>query len=135
MNYFCIIFLKRERCIADYFQQYLDAVKNNGEFYRRPLAGNPSRHDAQVDDVNKIKRFMKIICKKKKGGSRWKLYQPQWQSYLCRSVVQRLDGWVGHYGENGSSQWKLTHPLSLSGSALFNLPNILIFYKSCGFFS
>lgn len=68
MNYFCIIFLKRERCIADYFQQYLDAVKNNGEFYRRPLAGNPSRHDAQVDDVNKIKRFMKIICKKKRGG-------------------------------------------------------------------
>lgn len=24
-----------ERCIADYFQQYLDALGINGEFYRR----------------------------------------------------------------------------------------------------
>lgn len=56
----------RERCIADYFQQYLDALGNNREFYRRPLTGNPIRYGAQVVDVNKIKSSMKIICKK--GG-------------------------------------------------------------------
>ncbi|XP_062598710.1 zinc finger MYM-type protein 3-like [Saccostrea cucullata] len=55
-----------DRCIADYFHQYLDALGNEGEFYRRPLAGNPIRYGAQVVGVNKIKTFMKIICKK--GG-------------------------------------------------------------------
>lgn len=93
MNYFCIIFLKRERCIADYFQQYLDAVKNNGEFYRRPLAGNPSRHDAQVDDVNKIKRFMKIICKKKRGVSLETL--PTTVTTLLVPVSCTALGWMG----------------------------------------
>lgn len=98
-------FFKGERCIADYFQQYLNALGNNGEFYKRPLAGKPIRYGAQVVGVNNIKSFMKIICKKSglvgnftnHSGKRTcasQLYALRWMSRLLwRKRVIGQSGW------------------------------------------
>lgn len=57
------------RCLAEYFRIYLDALDGQGPFYRRPLPGTPDRpirYGTQVVGINKIKTFMKSIAKK--GG-------------------------------------------------------------------
>ncbi|XP_062585825.1 uncharacterized protein LOC134247485 [Saccostrea cucullata] len=58
-----------DRCLAEYFQIYLDALDGAGPFYRRPLPGTsekPVRYGTQVVGINKLKTFMKSISKK--GG-------------------------------------------------------------------
>jgi len=54
------------RCIADFFSLYLDALGGNGSFYRRPIPGNTIRFSNQNIGINKLKTFMKSICEK--GG-------------------------------------------------------------------
>ncbi|CAC5413268.1 unnamed protein product [Mytilus coruscus] len=56
-----------ERCIADFFKVHLDALANDGNFYRRPLKGipgTPIRYGNQPLGINKLKSFMKVICTK-----------------------------------------------------------------------
>lgn len=52
------------RCIADYYQSYINALGNRGSFYRRPLAGTSFRYSQQVVGVNKLKGLMKEITGK-----------------------------------------------------------------------
>ncbi|CAC5421223.1 unnamed protein product [Mytilus coruscus] len=56
-----------ERCIADFFKVHLDALANDGNFYRRPLKGipgTPIRYGNQPLGINKLESFMKMICTK-----------------------------------------------------------------------
>lgn len=60
------------RCLAEYFRIYLEALDSQGPFYRRPLPGTPERpirYGTQVVGINKIKTFMKSIAKKE--GLQW----------------------------------------------------------------
>ncbi|KAK3107197.1 hypothetical protein FSP39_009112 [Pinctada imbricata] len=53
-----------QRCLVDYYRIYLDALGNEGPFYRRPLAGSGSvsvRYGEQVLGINKLKGLMKEI--------------------------------------------------------------------------
>lgn len=77
--------------------------------YRRPLAGNPIRYVAQVVGVNKIKSFMKIICKK---GVSLKTLLTTVASVLV-SVSCTALGWMNrllwrerviHVGQSGRSE-------------------------------
>uniref|UniRef100_K1QWU1 Uncharacterized protein n=1 Tax=Magallana gigas TaxID=29159 RepID=K1QWU1_MAGGI len=51
-----------DRCMANFFKMYLDALGNEGPFYRRPLAGSPPRSGSQLVGVNKLKSMMKVFC-------------------------------------------------------------------------
>lgn len=48
----------------NYFKLYLDALGNEGLFYRRPLSGLPPRYGSQLVGVNKLKSMMKVICER-----------------------------------------------------------------------
>ena len=50
--------------MADFFKVYLQALGNEGFFYRRPLSGSPPRYGMQAVGVNKLKSMMKIICER-----------------------------------------------------------------------
>ncbi|CAC5385968.1 unnamed protein product [Mytilus coruscus] len=57
------------RCIATHFQKYLEALGNDGIFYRKPLEGNSEqtiRYGKQAVGINKLDLFRKEICQK--GG-------------------------------------------------------------------
>ncbi|XP_063436319.1 uncharacterized protein LOC134717755 [Mytilus trossulus] len=57
------------RCIATHFQKYLEALGNDGIFYRKPRKGNSEqtiRYGKQAVGINKLDLFMKEICQK--GG-------------------------------------------------------------------
>ncbi|XP_062598901.1 uncharacterized protein LOC134260347, partial [Saccostrea cucullata] len=56
-----------ERCLADFYRTYLEALNNDGLFYRRPLAvAGPVcvRYGEHVLGVNKLKGLMKEITGK-----------------------------------------------------------------------
>ncbi|XP_078330429.1 uncharacterized protein LOC111100766 [Crassostrea virginica] len=55
--------LNAERCLADFYMVYLDALGHRGAFYRRPLAVG-IRYGEQVLGINKIKGLMKEITGK-----------------------------------------------------------------------
>ena len=50
--------------MANFFKIYLDALGNEGPFYRRPLAGSSPRYGSQLVGVNKLNSMMKVICEK-----------------------------------------------------------------------
>ncbi|CAC5395219.1 unnamed protein product [Mytilus coruscus] len=56
-----------DRCIADFFEDYLGALDGAGSFYRRPLPALPRRligFSNRNVGVNKLKTFMKSIYEK-----------------------------------------------------------------------
>lgn len=57
-------FQSGDRCMANFFKIYLDALGNEGPFYRRPLAGSSPRYGSQLVGVNKLNSMMKVICEK-----------------------------------------------------------------------
>lgn len=52
--------LNAERCLADFYVAYIDALGRRGAFYRRPLASG-IKYSEQVLGINKIKGLMKEI--------------------------------------------------------------------------
>jgi hypothetical protein len=53
-----------ERCLAEYFEKYLNAMNNTGKFYRRPLAVQPIRYGTQAIGINKLNTMMKYFFSK-----------------------------------------------------------------------
>ena len=89
INRFICVFLA-ERCLADFYMVYLDALGHRGAFYRRPLAVG-IRYGEQVLGINKIKGLMKEITGKAglvgnftnhsgKRTSATQLYQAGWMN-------------------------------------------------------
>ncbi|CAC5417133.1 unnamed protein product [Mytilus coruscus] len=71
-----------ERCIADFFKVHLDALANDGNFYRRPfkgIPGTPIRYGNQPLGINKLKSFMKVICTK-----------AEWSGYFTNHSCKRM---------------------------------------------
>ncbi|XP_052679523.1 uncharacterized protein LOC128160267 isoform X1 [Crassostrea angulata] len=54
--------LNAERCLADFYLAYIDALGHRGPFYRRPLASG-IKYSEQVLGINKIKGLMKEITR------------------------------------------------------------------------
>ncbi|XP_062620651.1 uncharacterized protein LOC134282241 [Saccostrea cucullata] len=99
-----------ERCMADYFKVHLDALGNEGSFYRRPLAGSPPRYGSQLVGVNKLKSMMKVICEKAglKGN-----YANHSGKRTCATALyqngvdeQEIMGRTGHRSEVGVRAYK-----------------------------
>lgn len=54
--------LNAERCLADFYLAYIDALGHRGPFYRRPLASG-IKYSEQVLGINKIKGLVKEITR------------------------------------------------------------------------
>ncbi|KAK3107796.1 hypothetical protein FSP39_022395 [Pinctada imbricata] len=105
-----------ERCLVDYYRIYLDALGNEGPFYRRPLAGSGSvsvRYGEQVLGINKLKGLMKEITGKAElqgnftnhSGKRTCATQLYHAGVDEQEIMQR----TGHRSETAVRKYKRTN--------------------------
>ncbi|XP_062567663.1 uncharacterized protein LOC134229896 [Saccostrea cucullata] len=96
--------------MADLFKLYLEALGNEGLFYRRPLAGSPPRYGIQAVGVNKLKSMMKIICDRAglKGNFTNHSGKKTCATALYQSGIDEQDimGRTGHRSEMGVRAYK-----------------------------
>eukprot|EP00105_Crassostrea_gigas_P009739 XP_011424812.1 PREDICTED: uncharacterized protein LOC105326458 [Crassostrea gigas] len=99
-----------DRCMANFFKIYLDALGNEGPFYRRSLAGSPPRYGSQLVGVNKLKSMMKVICEKAglKGNFTNHSGKRTCATALYQKGVDEQDimGRTGHRSEMGVRAYK-----------------------------
>ena len=105
-----ITFFSGERCIADYFRVYLDALGDSGKFYRRPLPGNPPRFGNQPVGVNKLKNMMKVICTRAGMKGNYTNHSGKrtcaTQLYLAGVDEQDIMSRTGHRSEKAVRKYK-----------------------------
>ncbi|KAK3106549.1 hypothetical protein FSP39_022412, partial [Pinctada imbricata] len=105
-----------ERCLVDYYRIYLDALGNEGPFYRRPLAASGSvsvRYGEQVLGINKLKGLMKEITGKaglqgnftNHSGRRTCATQLYHAGVDEQEIMQR----TGHRSETADRKYKRTN--------------------------
>ena len=103
------------RCIANMFKLYLDALGNEGDFYRRPLPSAPGdllRYSSQPIGVNKLGLFMKEIAEK--GGLKGNYTNHSGkrtcatQLYNAAVQEQEIMARTGHLSEFAVRQYKRT---------------------------
>lgn len=102
-----------ERCIADYFDLYLDSLGRQGTFYRRPLPATsdvPIRYGNQAVGINKLKSFMRVICTE--GGLQGNYSNHSGkrtcatQLYLSGVEEQQIMNRTGHRSQAGVRKYK-----------------------------
>ncbi|XP_061180579.1 uncharacterized protein LOC133189188 [Saccostrea echinata] len=102
-----------ERCIADYFDPYLDSLGRQGTFYRRPLPATSEvliRYGNQVVGINKLKNLMRIICTE--GGLQGNYSNHSGkrtcatQLYMSGVEEQQIMDRTGHRSQAGVRKYK-----------------------------
>nr|XP_034336669.1 uncharacterized protein LOC117692546 [Crassostrea gigas] len=102
-----------ERCIADFFDLYLDSLGRQGTFYRRPLPATsdvPIRYGNQAVGINKLKSFMRVICTE--GGLQGNYSNHSGkrtcatQLYLSGVEEQQIMNRTGHRSQAGVRKYK-----------------------------
>ena len=100
------------RCLAPIFDSYISALGNEGDFYRRPLAGPKIRYSSQPVGVNILDTFMKEIANK--GGLKGNFTNHSGKRTCATSLYtsgideQEIMARTGHRSTNAVRKYKQT---------------------------
>ncbi|XP_062568432.1 uncharacterized protein LOC134230612 [Saccostrea cucullata] len=121
-----------ERCLADFYRTYLEALNDDGPFYRRPLAvASPVcvRYGEQVLGVNKLKGLMKEITRKAELKGNFTNHSGKrtcaTQLYHAGIDEQEIMSRTGHRSETAVRKYKRSNSaLQERVSEVLNPPNV-----------
>jgi len=103
-------FFSGDRCIADYYSKYLDALKRSGNFYRRPLGSVPPKYGNQTVGVNKLKTMMKEIASRAELQGNFTNHSGKrtcaTQLYMSGIDEQEIMARTGHRSEKAVRKYK-----------------------------